>query len=59
MGWFDRSDVSSDVKSVLREDGKTDTYFGGVGKADGPGHGHVVCDDKGNVEYAREAGEKS
>lgn len=45
----------SDVKSVARTDGKTDTYFGGQGKADGPGHGHVVSDSSGNISYARES----
>lgn len=29
-------------------------YFGGVGKPDGPGHGHYVMDQKGNVTYRRE-----
>lgn len=45
----------SDTKSVLRSDGKTDTFFGGSSKADGPGHGHVVSDSSGNVSYARES----
>lgn len=45
----------SDTKSVARTDGKTDTYFGGSGKADGSGHGHVVSDSSGNVSYARES----
>lgn len=58
MGWFDNPEVSGDVKSVLEESGKTSTYFGGIGSPDGPGHGHVVTDDSGNVTYEREAGEK-
>lgn len=44
-----------EVKAVARTDGKTDTYFGGRGKADGPGHGHVVTGPDGKVEYSREA----
>ena len=35
-------------------DGITNIYFGGVGKPDGPGHGHYVMDQKGNVTYRRE-----
>jgi len=58
MGWFDKSDVSKDVKAVAETNGNTSTYFGGEGKADGPGHGHVVTDSDGNVTYSREAGEK-
>lgn len=46
---------SNDVKSVLEPSGRTSTYFGGQGRADGPGHGHVVTDDSGNVTYARES----
>lgn len=49
--------MPDDVKAVAREDGKTDNYFGGQGKADGPGHGHVVATDKGDVVYARESTE--
>lgn len=40
-------------KAVLREDGKTDNYYGGQGRADGPGHGHVVVNESGGVDYAR------
>ena len=32
----------------LREDGKTDTYWGNQSN-----HGHAVTDDKGNIEYLR------
>ncbi|MBU1092375.1 hypothetical protein KJ836_01745 [Patescibacteria group bacterium] len=46
---------SSDVKAVLGTDGKTDNYFGGEGRADGPGHGHIVVNDRGGVEYSRDA----
>lgn len=58
MGWFDNPDASEDVKSVLEENGNTSTYFGGIGSADGPGHGHVVTNDSGEVLYEREAGER-
>jgi len=33
--------------------GKNDVYFGGLGEADGLGHGHAVVDDSGNIEYLR------
>jgi len=56
MGWFDNPDVSSDTKSVAEENGNTSTYFGGLGSADGPEHGHVVADSDGNVTFEREAG---
>lgn len=51
----DKSKPSTDIKSVLEPNGKTSTYFGGQGKADGPGHGHIVSDSNGNVTYARES----
>ena len=35
-------------------DGNTNIYFGGVGKPDGPGHGHYVMDPGGNVTYKRD-----
>lgn len=47
--------MPEDVKASQRSDGKTDNYFGGDGKADGPGHGHVVVSENGRVDYAREA----
>jgi len=47
--------MSDDVKAVMREDGRTDNYFGGEGRADGKGHGHVVAGSDGNTHYEREA----
>lgn len=35
-------------------DGNINIYFGGEGKPDGPGHGHYVMDQNGNVTYRRE-----
>jgi len=35
--------------------GKNDVYFGGLGEADGYGHGHAVVDERGNVHYLRDA----
>ena len=35
-------------------DGNTNIYFGGVGKPDGPGHGHYVMDPGGTVTYRRD-----
>ena len=34
-------------------DGNTNIYFGGVGKPNGPGHGHYVMDRSGKVTYKR------
>lgn len=34
-------------------DGNTNIYFGGIGKPDGPGHGHYVMDQYGTVTYMR------
>ncbi|HEU0266836.1 MAG TPA: hypothetical protein VFQ70_04370 [Candidatus Saccharimonadaceae bacterium] len=34
--------------------GNTNIYFGGVGKPNGPGHGHYVMDRSGNVTYKRD-----
>ncbi len=36
------------------KDGNTNIYFGGVGKPDGPGHGHYVMDSLGKVTYKRD-----
>lgn len=35
-------------------DGNTNIYFGGVGKPNGPGHGHYVMDRSGTVTYRRD-----
>lgn len=35
-------------------DGAVNIYFGGVGRADGPGHGHYVMNAQGTVTYKRE-----
>lgn len=41
--------MSDDFKSVFNPDKeRTDTYFGGQGEPDGPGHGHVRVDGEGN-----------
>ena len=34
--------------------GNTNIYFGGVGKPNGPGHGHYVMDRSGTVTYRRD-----
>ena len=34
--------------------GNTNIYFGGVGKPNGPGHGHYGMDRNGNVTYKRD-----
>ena len=34
--------------------GSTNIYFGGVGKPNGPGHGHYVMDRSGKVTYKRD-----
>lgn len=50
------SQTSHDVKAVGRSDGKTDVYFGGDGRADGRGHGHIVWNpDRNSADYVREA----
>ena len=35
--------------------GNTNIYFGGVGKPNGPGHGHYVMDRSGKVTYKRDS----
>lgn len=35
-------------------DGNTNIYFGGVGKPNGPGHGHYVMNRNGTVTYRRD-----
>lgn len=37
--------------------GSTNIYFGGVGKPNGPGHGHYVIDRNGRVTYRRNPNE--
>ena len=34
--------------------GNTNIYFGGIGKPNGPGHGHYVMDRNGKVTYKRD-----
>lgn len=34
--------------------GNTNIYFGGLGAADGPGHGHYVLNARGDVTYRRD-----
>lgn len=50
-----------DPKIVAKEDEEgnvtTSNYFGGEGRSNGPGHGHVDVDESGNVTYARESTE--
>lgn len=47
---------SKDIKSVFNPTGGyTDNYFGGQGKPDGPGHGHIRVDDKGNEQIVRDS----
>jgi hypothetical protein len=47
---------NSDVKARVNEQGNTDTFFGGdKGKADGPGHGHVVTTPEGEHVYVRDS----
>jgi hypothetical protein len=43
-----------DVLSKMEPEGQTSTYFGGIGKPDGPKHGHIVTDADGNITYNRE-----
>jgi len=46
-----------DVKLVFKPRiGKNEVYFGGLGEADGPGHGHAVVDENGNLRHLRDAG---
>lgn len=43
-----------DVWVSTDSDGNTNIYFGGVGRANGPGHGHYVLDKNGTVTYKRD-----
>lgn len=51
-----------DVKVVFNpETGISSNYFGGVGRPDGPWHGHVDVNEQGQVVHpkgGRPAGEK-
>ena len=51
-----------DVKVVFNpETGISANYFGGEGRPDGPGHGHVDINEQGQVAHpqgGRPAGEK-
>lgn len=47
--------MSGIVKSVFKpEKGTTDTYFDGLGKPDGPGHGHIQVDEQGDDTIIRD-----
>lgn len=43
-----------DVWVSTDSSGNTNLYFGGAGKANGPGHGHYVLDTNGTVTYKRD-----
>ena len=43
-----------DVWVSTDSSGNTNLYFGGAGKANGPGHGHYVLDRNGTVTYKRD-----
>lgn len=44
-----------DTKTVFKPDrDKNDIYFGGYGKPDGPGHGHVIVDSDGETHHVRD-----
>lgn len=43
------------AKIVKNPDGTTQVYHGGLGKGDGPGHGHTVIDASGHKTYNRNA----
>ena len=43
-----------DVWVSTDSSGNTNIYFGGVGKPNGPGHGHYVMDRGGRVTYKRD-----
>lgn len=47
------SDRSRELKHVP-QDGYTDLYYAGVGKPDGPGHGHIRVWDDGREQIVRE-----
>ena len=49
--WSERDDA----KIVKKADGTTQIYHGGLGKADGFGHGHTALDSSGNKTYSRDA----
>jgi hypothetical protein len=44
----------SDVKAVMTKSGDTQNFFGGKGKADGPGHSHINLNESGKETFRRE-----
>ena len=44
-----------DAKIVKKSDGTTQIYHGGIGKADGLGHGHTTLDQAGHKTYDRKS----
>ena len=51
---FDSSAKAYSVWVSTDSNGNTNIYFGGVGKPNGPGHGHYVMDRSGKVTYKRD-----
>lgn len=43
-----------DLRVSRDKNGNTNIYFGGIGKSDGPRHGHYVVDHSGKVTYRRD-----
>lgn len=54
-GSFSDTSAVVDEGNTGRAD-RLDVYYGGEGRPDGPGHGHVVTNDGENVSYWREPG---
>lgn len=48
------SQYLDDVWVSKDSNGNTNIYFGGVGKPNGPGHGHYVMERSGKVSYKRD-----
>ncbi|MBR3322319.1 hypothetical protein IKG05_01615 [Candidatus Saccharibacteria bacterium] len=46
-------DLKEDAKIVVKDDGTTHIYYGGIGGGDGFGHGHIVLNELGQVIYKR------
>lgn len=56
-GYFRRDPIKVIYGATGRKD-RFEFYYGGAGTPDGPGHGHVVCNDGETINFWRLSAEE-
>ncbi len=55
--WEYGGDVDGEPAKTTESGDRSEALYGGSGKPDGPGHGHIATNDGVNASYVREPGE--